>query len=190
MAARRLGDAVHALADPLPAWVDGRCRWSDPLYVRLRAALRGQPVRRGRRTQRSRLPCSVTALAWLIEVDATVAGWEPHGKGTVDRLHALAARGWRPMDCDLIAGYCDRLERWASAACELLDETPRVYLHKPCPRCGEAFAYRRDDSGERRRTRALRVSETGCTCLACGSFWEPERFEWLARLLGCPALPA
>ncbi len=40
------------------------------------------------------------------------------------------------------------------------------------------------------RVRALRVSEAGCACGACGAFWPPDRFEWLARLLGCPALPA
>jgi hypothetical protein len=36
----------------------------------------------------------------------------------------------------------------------------------------------------------LRVSESGCRCLACGASWGPDRFHWLARLLGCPALPA
>jgi hypothetical protein len=40
------------------------------------------------------------------------------------------------------------------------------------------------------RVRALRVSETGCKCSACGAFWPPERFEWLARLRGCEPLPA
>ena len=190
LAARRLGDAVHALADPLPVWDDGVCRWSDPLYVRLRAALTGRTVSARRRAHGARLPCRTDVLALLCQIDAAVGGWEPHGKTTVDRLRQLAARGWRPMDCDLINGYSDQIERWAVAVGELLELTPRVYLPTPCPRCGAAFAYRRDDGGERRRTRALRVSETGCTCLACGSFWGPERFEWLARLLGCPALPA
>ncbi|MGZ4530362.1 MAG: DUF7340 domain-containing protein [Mycobacterium sp.] len=51
------------------------------------------------------------------------------------------------------------------------------------------FAYHRGGFGEWVRARALRVSETGCKCLTCGAFWEPERFHWLARLLGCAALP-
>ncbi|MGZ3303989.1 MAG: DUF7340 domain-containing protein [Isosphaeraceae bacterium] len=34
------------------------------------------------------------------------------------------------------------------------------------------------------------MSETGCTCLGCGAFWEPSEFHWLARLLGCAPLPA
>jgi hypothetical protein len=67
----------------------------------------------------------------------------------------------------------------------------KVYLPMPYPRCEARDAYRRRaDGGELARTTALRVSETGCRCFACGSFWAPSEFGWLARLLGCPALPA
>jgi hypothetical protein len=187
---RRLDDAVCALAAPAPVWVGGVCRWSPSLYARLRAALCHMPVRRHwrGRGQRSRLPCSAALLAWLVEVDATVAGWEPHGKTTVDRLRQLAARAWRPQECDLIGGYCGRLERWAASAVELLAETPAVALEVPCPRCDASFAYRHDGAGDRVRVRALRVSETGCECQACNAFWGPEQFHWLAQLLGCPPL--
>jgi hypothetical protein len=51
------------------------------------------------------------------------------------------------------------------------------------------FAYHRNGDGESVRARALRVAEDGARCGACGAFWEPDRFHWLARLLGCPALP-
>ena len=47
----------RALADPLPVWADGVCRWSDPPYVRLRLALRGIPVRRS--GARRSAPCRV-----------------------------------------------------------------------------------------------------------------------------------
>src|ERR1700739_1679107 len=30
----------------------------------------------------------------------------------------------------------------------------------------------------------------GCRCQACQPYWPPELFEWLARLMGCPALTA
>ena len=30
-----------AFADPIPEWVNGACRWADPLYLRLRVALSG-----------------------------------------------------------------------------------------------------------------------------------------------------
>ena len=108
----------------------------------------------------------------------------------MDRLHLLAGRGWRPQDCALIGSYCDQLERWAVSAADLLAEQIKVFLHFPCPRCGEGFTYRRDDMGEWVRTRVLKVSETGCKCQACGAFWAPDRFEWLARLIGCEPLPA
>lgn len=76
-----------------------------------------------------------------------MAGWEPDGNGTLERLRALAGRGWRPQDCDLIDDYCDRLERWVLTGADLLDRRPVVSLHVPCPRCGARFAYR-DDAGE------------------------------------------
>ncbi|MGD9618667.1 MAG: hypothetical protein AB7G47_01820 [Mycolicibacterium sp.] len=39
---QRTDDALHALADPIPLWSHGVCRWSDSLYARLRGALRGR----------------------------------------------------------------------------------------------------------------------------------------------------
>jgi hypothetical protein len=129
-------------------------------------------------------------LALLIEVDTTVGRWEPHAKNTVERLHQLAVHSWRPQDCELIDSYVDHLQHWSVAGTELLGAAPRVFLRVPCPQCGALFAYRRDSAGERVRTRALRVSEAGCKCGACGAFWGPEMFDWLARLMGCPELHA
>ncbi len=140
LARRQLGDAVHALADPAPEWVDGVCRWSDSVYVRLRRELAGgKPIGRGA-AQRSRAPCSIGVLALLVDIDTTVAAWESDATGTTERLHQLAERGWRPQDCDLLAGYCDRLQRWVVAAAELLGREPRVSLEVPCPPCEARFA--------------------------------------------------
>ena len=179
---------MHALADPQPQWVGGTCRWSDPLYVRLRVALRGGKTVRRQRVHTSRLPCRTDVLDLLVAIDTTVGSWS-EGKGTVDRLQQLVGRSWRPQDCALLEGYSGQLQRWTLAGTELLEAAPRVSLHGPCPSCGARFAYR-DSAGERVRVRALRVSEDGCKCLACGAFWAPDRFEWLARLLGCEPLPA
>jgi hypothetical protein len=88
----------------------------------------------------------------------------------------------------VIDGYCGEIQRWTLSAGELLTPELRVFLREPCPRCGERWAVRRDSAGE--LVRVLKVSETGCRCQACGAFWSSDRFEWLARLLGCPALPA
>ena len=185
LARRRLADAVHALVAPSPVWDSGVCRWSDSLYARLRVALAGTAPRKRAQMRRSKLPCRGDVLDLLLQIDTTVAGWEPHGKTTVERLRQLAGHAWRPQDCDLISGYSGQLERWAVLATDLLAEQPKVSLQLPCPRCEARFAYRRDGAGERVRVWALRLSEAGCTCLACGGFWGPERFEWLARLLGC-----
>lgn len=74
------------------------------------------------------------------------------GKGTVERLHQLAAHAFRPQDCGLIDGYSDRIEGWVLAAAALLGDTaPVVALRLPCPACGEQFVYRQ----ERRRERAV-----------------------------------
>ena len=187
LARRQLGDAVHALADPIPVWDGGVCRWSDAVYVRMRGELPGGARDRRGLARSTRLPCRGDVLDWLIEVDRTVAAWEPNGKGTVDRLHELAGRGFRPQDCELIDDYADDLQRWTLAATEILAPAVRVTLRQPCPSCGAGHAYR-DSGGEQVRSRALRVTETGCKCLACGASWPAEKFEWLARLLGCEPL--
>jgi len=99
VARRRLQNAVHSLADPVPLWLDGVCRWADPVYAQLRWALRDKPERRRVSVRRSVLPCRGDVLVLLIDIDATVAGWEPHAKTTLDRLRRLAARSFRPQDC-------------------------------------------------------------------------------------------
>ncbi len=185
-ARRQLQDAVAALIDPIPVHTADGYRWQPALYADLRSGLTGQSARRRALQQRSRAPLRIEVLALLVEIDDTAARWDPDGKDTTERLRAVAARAWRPQDVGLLERYRDELLRWTQAATELLTPTPRVFLPMPCPRCSAAVAYHRSGTGERVRTRALQVSETGCQCLACGAFWEPERFEWLARLLECP----
>jgi hypothetical protein len=189
LAKRRLADAVATIADPVPLWVGGTCRWGEPIYAQLRSALRDKPQRHTP-GWRAVAPCRLDALALIVEVDSTVATWEPNTKGsTIDRLHQLIGRGYRPQDVALITGYSDRLQWWAITTTELLAPEARVYLRQPCPACGAHHCYR-DRSDERVRAPALKVSETGCWCGACQAFWSPDQFHWLARLLGCPALPA
>jgi hypothetical protein len=187
LATRRLADGVHALADPQPTTIRGAYLFTDPLYLSLRGALRGS---KNSRTGALRsAPCRIEILSLLIAIDTTVSGWEP-GKTTLDRLHEHAARSFRPQDCALIDEHCGQLEHWAVEGERLLADAPRVYLvGTPCPRCGATSSYHRS-SGECIRRPALRVAEDGCSCEGCGAFWGPDRFHWLARLLGCPALPA
>lgn len=129
------------------------------------------PLAKRRQAFGSRLPCHTGVLTLLIEVDTTVASWE-HGEGTVDRLRVLVDRGWRPQDSGQIGRMCDELQRWTVSAAELLSPAIAVWLPHACPRCGARDARRRDGCGELVRTQAaLRVQETGCSCLACGAFW-------------------
>jgi hypothetical protein len=190
LAKRRLGDAVAALADPQPVVIASVYRWQTPIYLELRHALNGSKTYRTG-VQRSLLPCRVDVLALVIDIDRTSTGWLPDGKGgTLGRLHQLAGKAWRPQDCDLLAGYTDRLECWVLTAAELLRPTARVFLvDTPCPCCGARSAYVRNADGERARQPALKVSEDGAVCGACKARWNPGQFGLLARLLGCPPLP-
>lgn len=191
LARRRLADAVHSLADPVPVWDHGACHWSDPLYTRLRGAVVARTADRRRVVAGSRAPCRIDVLTLLVDVDTTVAGWEPDGKGTLDRLHQLSARTYRPQDCGLIEDYCAQIERWVLAGAELIgDRQVAVTLRLPCPSCGAAVVHRRNGSGEQVRGWALKASETGCECSACRAFWPSDQFEFLARLLGCAPLPS
>jgi hypothetical protein len=190
VARRRLADAVAALVNPRPEWDNGTCRWVDSVYVRLRGGLSGKAgVSGGRLLPGSRLPCRANALSLLVEIDQYTARWFPDEKTTAGRLQQLASKDWRPQDCALLDGYSRRIETWLTAAAELLGQAAVVVpLPYPCPSCEESWAYRRDNGGDLVRIRVLRVSEAGAECLRCGAEWEPERFEWLARLLGCKSL--
>lgn len=166
LAKRRLADSVSAMIDPKPLSINGIYRWADPVYNAMRAELRSS-YRYRTALFGSRAPCRLDALEWLRQVDRAVYSWEPKGEGTVARLRELAARGWRVQDCAVIAVYTDRLAGWLLVAAELLADTPKCFLERPCPNCGSKFAYH-NDSGERVRRRALRVSEEGCWC---GGVW-------------------
>jgi len=187
---RRLSDAVHAFADPLPIFEAGICRTIPPVYTRLRGALRGATIRLGRRVPTSRPPCHTSVLALLVDIDQAAAEWEPTQPDTLARLRATAERDRRPQDCELLDGMTARVQGWTLQAVEVLgDKPPEVALRLPCPACSKRYVHRLS-AGERVRSSALRVSEAGARCLACGATWEPAKLEFLAKLLGLPALPA
>ena len=190
MSRRRLSDAVHAFADPLPIFEAGTCRTIPPVYVRLRGALRGAGSRLGRRVPTSRPPCHTAVLALLVDIDQAAAKWEPKQPDTLARLRATAERDRRPQDCELLDGMTARVEGWTLQAVDVLgDKPPEVALRLPCPACSRRYVHRLS-AGERVRSSALRVSEAGARCLACEASWEPSKLEFLAKLLGLPALPA
>jgi hypothetical protein len=187
---RQFGRAVAALAEPLPIWDGGAARLVPPVYSRLRGALRGATAQFGRRMPSSRPPCHTRVLSLLVDIDQAAAEWEPDEPDTLARLRAAAERDRRPQDCSLLDGYTARVEGWTLEAVEVLgDKPPEVALRLPCPRCDKRFVYRLS-AGENVRSAALRVSEAGARCLACRASWEPAKLEFLAKLLGLPALPS
>ena len=189
-ARRRLDNVVHALADPVPIWDHGAARWGDPLYVRLRGALTARSAG-CRAVASSHPPMRIDVLTLLVAVDSTVAAWTPDGKGdTVDRLHQLTSHGWRPQDVALMDRISDAIGKWVVAASELLgDRAVAVPLRMPCPSCGARYTRRRNGAAETVRSDALQLTEAGCRCAECHATWVPSEFHWLARLLGCEALP-
>lgn len=139
----------------------------------------------------SRAPCSMAALDLVVSIDSCVERWES-GKGdTIDKLHRIVGRGWRPGDVSLMDDISAQLERWTVEASQLIgDAAVAVALRLPCPTCGSRYVYRRNNSSESVRTDALRLTEDGCSCLGCRASWTPDEYHFLARLLGCEALPA
>lgn len=129
-------------------------------------------------------------LDWLCQVDQTVAGWGAGG-GTVHTLQQLAAKTWRPQDCDQLDRWSDQLAVWATEAAQLLgDAVVAVPLRGvACPVCGDRHAFRRRD-GETVRSPALTVSEVGAACGSCNASWDTDQLPWLARLLSGESIPA
>ncbi|MGO9154047.1 DUF7341 domain-containing protein, partial [Mycobacterium sp.] len=87
---QRLDDAVHSIADPIPTWHSGTCRWSPALYDSLRVELAGARTSSRAAQQRSRPPCQTSVLDLLIQIDAAVNSWSGGSDkgGTIERLHA------------------------------------------------------------------------------------------------------
>lgn len=190
LARRRLADAVHALADPVPEWINGHCRYTPATYSRLRASLRSRPAGSVRLVPGSRPPCHSGILTLVVEIDTTAATWEPGEKTTLDRLRQVAERDRSPDDVALLDDYTQQIEAWTVQAGDLLaDHEPTIPIRLPCPSCGRKHYYRKDSAGDTVRSPTLTVSSAGARCLSCNATWTPEKFDFLAKLLGCPALP-
>jgi hypothetical protein len=86
----------------------------------------------------------------------------------------LLIKGLRSVDCSIRT---------------LLDPPRRLHLAASCPACRVRTTFLPDETGELVQSAALIVDGTdGCTCLACGEVWPPDRLELLAAVLGCQPL--
>lgn len=181
--ARRFTNAVAALVEEQPGWLNGRCVMQASRYARLRQSMTAKSAGAGRAVPSSCAPLRVDVLTLLAEVDRVTAGWGVAQTDTPGRLRELAARRWTPEDADKLDAQADLLEKWAATAEELLGDAPaQVPLRLPCPSCGELWAYRRT-GGEHVRRFALLASEAGASCDACGAIWPVSQFQFLAKLL-------
>jgi hypothetical protein len=179
--------AVAGLVDPRKEWCDGQVLAAPSMYDWLVAEIpRGKGRQEGytSRVARSAPTVWVDAVDLRVRIDTAVAGWQPDGPSTPNRLRALAARKWRPQDVDAVAEVARTLHGFRLDITGLLEPAHIKTVAAECPSCGLRWHYRFKD-GERVRQPALQiVAETGCSCVACGAFWSPDRYLFLCKLLG------
>lgn len=196
-ARERLAEAIHALIDerPVPLFLEGggtEVTWVDSYYVQLAGSVAGQNVAEKGDSRQGRVPIWVDAVDLIREIDATVAVWErsrpapgTNEPTTVLRLKALAGASFRPQDTHKVNRWAGSVRTWVDQIKRLLDPEGIKHISEPCPACGATKVYRRDSSGQLVRQPALQlVTNQGCTCMACKTFWEPTKYLFLCKLLG------
>lgn len=195
----KLADAIHKLIDPRPVplfYENGKTdmAWLDSRYLELAAAVGGDNMSEKGDSRQGRLPIRVDAVDLLRVIDVTVAVWHPKAPSpelmkpepvTVRRLKKIDTETYRPQDTSMVMQRMRKVEGWVEQIKHLLDPEAIKHISAPCPACGQSTVWRRDSSGEVVRQAALQiVTNQGCTCLACRTFWEPGKYMFLCRLLG------
>jgi hypothetical protein len=181
----RLYAAVAGLVDPIKQMLDGAIMVSPSWYEQLVGAItprKGEGM--GRLAGRSVPPVWLDAVDLRVEIDDQTKQWQPDIPTTPARLRAVAARAWRPQDTRTVDAFAGHVESWAVSVRSLLNPTPVKQLAAACPACDKRTVYRRDSAGELVRQPALQIGVWGCECMACHAFWAPDRFVFLARVLG------
>lgn len=205
---RTLADSIHKLVGRRTLHIDRdvlgdhynprdpQVVWGDSLYHQLVDAVTAAQGTQHGGHARSLPTVHLSAVQLLTKIDKTVRTWQPDPgifdgdlateptPETVRRLHLIADTTWRPQDCQLLAGWAKKINGWIDKIGEILDPTPMVTLSNPCPACGTAIVYRKDDAGETVRQPALQIGKTGCECQHCHHTWSPDQYVFLARVLG------
>lgn len=199
VALRALYDAIDALVEPRIEWADDRIVSGPSPYRQLQSVIAGMQGTGNGHASRSMPPIWVDAIDILngIDRDAWQAGLpelpQPQPEytpGAPHRIRELAKRAWRPQDTKRIENLTKALTGWAHKIDVKLNPPRRLHIAAACPACGATTAKHVDSAGEEVNGPALTViAEHGCTCLECGSFWDPYHYQWLAKVLACP-LPA
>lgn len=183
----RLHTAIAALTDPRKELHDHVLMAAPSLYDELLSELPAVNTNGTGYTathKRSMAPVWLDALDLRTDIDRTIRKWHPTGTTTPARLHAHAARNWRPQDARLLEQHANELQAFAVSIRSLLDPAHVKHLNVPCPACNATHVYRRV-AGESVRQPALQlIAETGCTCQQCKAFWSPQHYLLLCKVLG------
>ncbi|QMU19337.1 DUF7341 domain-containing protein [Gordonia rubripertincta] len=158
------------------------------LYTQIREELGGLTGSAGKGKSESRPPLWVDGVDWLNKVDAIAEAWTPGGEGgTVARLDELTRHGFGPDDTSWLRKAERAIKAVVNEGLNLLQgqENRSFDVAAPCPECGKATVYRKDSGGDWVRKITLQVSMAGCTCLACGTYWDPDHLDFLAEVIGC-----
>ncbi len=178
-----LTHAIHQLTAPIPDYTDGQLRYTDSLYQQLTNAVPGQFLGRTG-TPRSQPPLWIDAVDLLARIDTQTRTWCPEGNDTPQRLQTLTGRPWRPQDVNLLTTYSQQIRAWTKTITNLLTDQHTKHIPAPCPACNTTTIHRPDNAGDIVRQPALQITTHGCECQNCHTTWGPEKFLFLARLLG------
>ncbi|MDJ0454399.1 DUF7341 domain-containing protein [Gordonia amicalis] len=162
--------------------------WQPSLYTQIREELEGLSGPAGKGKAESRPPLWVDGADWLTIVDRAVERWTPNTEGgTVARLDELSRHGFGPDDTSWLEKATKSVVSWVAAGNTLLEgeEVRRFDVVAPCPQCGVQTVRRKDSGGDWVRQTALQLTIHGCTCQACGTWWDHEHLNFLAEVIGC-----
>lgn len=182
--------AVGELVDPIKRLVGGTVLAGPSPYEDLLAEIPASTAGDSSRgVAKSRPVVWVDALDLRIEIDTRTAQLHPEGQDTPQRLRGLAAKRWRPQDTRIVRDAATEIAAWRVSIRALTDPQHVKQIAAPCPACGTRWVYRTSASaGETIRQPALQlITDTGCTCQNCRSFWPPDRYLFLCKLLGFAA---
>lgn len=177
--------AVGDLVDEQKQYVQGRVRVAPSWWDRLTEAVAATGLKDGtsRAVAKSRPLCWSDALDLKVRIEDRAKSWIG-GDSVPARLRALASRRWRPQDTEAVQGIAAEVQSWRLSITALVEPARVKTIAAACPSCGQRWAYR-NFAGENVRNPALQVvADAGCTCQCCRSFWPPENYLFLVRLLG------
>lgn len=158
------------------------------LYMQIFDAVAGQQLQTGGGGgSKSRPPFDTDAFDLLTNIDELLEIWQPAYTGvpaTIGRLRTMLTTNYRPQDVHGLEQKISIMRDWAAEIAEKLNPSVKWTLPNPCPACNKAVVYRKDSTGEPIRQPALQIGPQGCYCTNCRTIWAPDKFVFLAKVLG------